>query len=32
MVRLYAQARRSIQATLGALFSFAVLKLLSRRS
>jgi len=32
MVRLYAKARRSIQATLGALFAFAGLKLLTSRS
>jgi amino acid exporter len=32
MVRFYAKARRSIQATLGALFAFAGLKLLTSRS
>lgn len=32
MVRLYSKARRGIQATLGALFAFAGLKLLTSRS
>lgn len=32
MVRAYSRARRSIQATLGALFAFAGLKLLTSRS
>ena len=32
MVRVYSRARRSIQATLGALFAFAGLKLLTSRS
>jgi hypothetical protein len=32
MVRFYAKARRSIQATLGALFAVAGLKLLASRS
>jgi amino acid exporter len=32
MVRLYSKARRGIQATLGALFAFAGIKLLTSRS
>ena len=32
MVRLYPKARRWIQATLGALFAFAGIKLLTSRS
>jgi len=32
MVRLYSKARRWIQATLGALFAFAGIKLLTSRS